>query len=97
MPPDVETKTPTMRELDTHVKISHEWSRFATFLIDEGRIPAISRDTALPRVSDKLNQVFHIFLYESKKEPTWKAVVEALEAIDQYRLAGKIQKEFCVE
>ena len=83
-----------MRELLQHVTVP-EWSRFAYFLIDEEKVPIIEQDPAIQHINDKLKAVFRIFLEENDKDPTWEAVVDALEAIEKKRVADKIRKKFC--
>lgn len=86
---------PKQQELIDNVKIT-EWQRFALELkIDDRTVTQIERDTALPRIQDKLREVFRILLNEMDEDLTWTAVVDALNVIKEKRLARDIEKMFC--
>lgn len=86
---------PTIKELTQYVTVAAHWNRFAIFLVNNKnmqRVYAIQHDPAYPRSEEKLDQVFQIFLSD---DPTWEAVVEALEGINQNYLARVIRERFC--
>lgn len=94
-PPAPGMQTPQKQELIDHVKIT-DWQRFGLELkIDDRTLNLIDRDPALPRIQDKLREVFRILLDEMDKDLTWVDVVEALKVIKEKRLARDIEKDFC--
>ena len=88
-------RPPIMKELIEHVTVAAHWHDFGIFLIDNKKVHKvhdIQNDPAFPTAQDKLKRVFQIFLADN---PTWEAVVTALEGIVQNRLAKGIRKRFC--
>jgi hypothetical protein len=78
-----------------NVKIT-DWFRFGLELkIDDRTLHGIERDASLQRISDKLREVFRIWLNEGEEDPTWRTVVMALKAIKENKLARDIEKKFC--
>ena len=86
---------PTPQELIDNVKIT-DWFRFGLELkIDDRTLHGIERDPSLQRISDKLREVFRIWLNEGEEDPTWRTVVTALKTIKENKLARDIEKKFC--
>ena len=84
-------RTPLQQELMDNVKET-DWYRLGLELIDEDTVNVINRDTALPRIQDKLRELFRVWL---ESDPTWRDIVEAERKIGNRRLARKLEEKFC--
>ena len=81
-----------MAELLKHVKTA-KWHRLGVFLdVDPTKLGAIRQDTK--ETEDALSRVFETWL-ESKLNPTWKKVVQALNDLELHVLATEIEDRFC--
>ena len=70
-----------------------KWHKLGVFLdVDPTKLGAIRQDTK--ETEDALSRVFETWL-ESKLNPTWKKVVQALNDLELHVLATEIEDRFC--
>lgn len=88
-------RTPTQEELMENVMIP-KWYLFALNLLkgDDQTVNMIDSDPALPRIPDKLKEVYRVWL-ETSEDPTWNTIATTLRKVKNIKMARAIEKDFC--
>lgn len=95
-PPQVTSKVPELRDLMKELKvIASNWHNFGVMLeVNSRQLASVAAD--YPRsCEDCLREMLKIWLKNVDPPPSWSAVVDALENIDERRLAKEIRDRWC--
>lgn len=95
-PPQVTSKTPKIKDLMKELNaIASNWQNFGVMLeVDSRKMNSVAADYPWS-CEDCLREMLRIWLKNVDPPPSWSAVVDALENIDERRLAKEIRDRWC--